>query len=92
MRYNKDFKFSENSKLLEYKGNDADVIIPDGVTSIEAYAFYGCKSLTSIKIPDSVTEIGKDAFEYCANLKSVTFPDGVTKIGEDAFYGCEKLN
>ena len=37
-------------------------IIPNSVTSIGNYAFYGCSSLTSITIPTSVTSIGGQAF------------------------------
>ena len=37
-------------------------IIPNSVTSIGNYAFYGCSSLTSITIPTSVTSIGNQAF------------------------------
>jgi hypothetical protein len=43
--------------------------IPDSVTEIGDYAFYGCDSLTSITIPDSVTTIGWWAFQYCTSLK-----------------------
>ena len=38
---------------------------PYPVTSIGAYAFYECKSLTTIKIPNSVTSIGDYAFRSC---------------------------
>lgn len=52
------------------------------------YAFYECKSLTSIKLPSSVTEIGGHAFCVCKSLTSIKIPSSVTKIGEYAFEGC----
>ena len=36
--------------------------IPDSVTKIGQYVFFGCSSLTSVTIPDSVTTIGTLAF------------------------------
>ena len=65
--------------------------IPDSVTSIEDYVFYGCSSLTSITIPDSVTTIGNYAFYYCNSLTSVTIPDSVTTIGRSALGNCSSL-
>jgi uncharacterized repeat protein (TIGR02543 family) len=38
--------------------------IPEGVTSIGDYAFYGCTGLTSITIPGAVTSIGEYAYGY----------------------------
>lgn len=45
--------------------------IPDNVTMIEEWAFYGCTSLQSIVIPNSVTEIGVRAFCRCSSLQSI---------------------
>ena len=67
------------------------ITIPDSVTSIEDYAFYGCTSLTSITIPNSVKTIGNDAFSHCTSLKSITIPDSVTSIEDYAFYNCASL-
>ena len=39
-----------------------DLVIPDGVTVIPNYAFYGCHGLKSITIPNSVKSIGWSAF------------------------------
>ncbi len=67
-----------NGELVE------NLVIPDSVTNIGNYAFYGCESLKSITIPDSVTSIGDYAFSGCS-LTSVTIPDSVTSIGDYAF-------
>ena len=70
MRQDLFLELSEDGKTLircrkDYKGT---VVIPDGVTKIEAYAFAGCSGITSIEIPDSVKSIGFDAFYRCPVL------------------------
>ena len=68
-----------------------NTVIPNSVTSIKEYAFYGCSGLTSITIPNSVTYIGIYAFSYCSGLTSVTIPNSVTSIGFGDFEGCSGL-
>ena len=81
----------ENGVLKKYTGNGGSVIIPDGVTRIDAWAFKGCQTLTSIAIPDSVTAIGDHAFLACISLTGVAIPDSVTAIGDEAFIRCKGL-
>ena len=86
--------FNKNkTELIQYPiGNKRNsYTIPDSVTSIGAYAFEYCESLTSVTIPDSVTSIGNSAFADCYSLTSITIPDSVTSIGEDAFADCDSL-
>ena len=65
--------------------------ILDNVTSIGAYAFYGCSDLTGITIPDGVTSIGNYAFYGCSGLIEMTIPGGVASIGSYAFRSCAGL-
>jgi hypothetical protein len=54
--------------------------IPNSITKIGSYAFYGYYGLTRIVIPDSVTSIGESAFAYCDDLtiycEAYSMPDG----------------
>ncbi len=52
-----------------------DLILPDGVTRIGNFAFFGCDTLTSVTIPASVTSMGDWAFEGCNSLTSVHITD-----------------
>jgi hypothetical protein len=42
-------------------------------TTIPDYAFYGCKTLTSVTIPENITAIGGAAFQNCPALTTVIF-------------------
>ena len=77
--------------LFLYGEEIKNLVIPNSVTSIANYAFYGCDGLISVTIPKSVTSIGHYAFAYCSGLTSVTIPDGVTSIGRWAFFNCNGL-
>lgn len=68
-----------------------ELILPDGITSIESEAFSNCIGLTKINIPDGVTSIKYRAFYSCGSLTEINIPDGVTSIGDFAFWGCESL-
>ena len=67
-----------------------DLTIPDGVTSIGAYAFYNCSGLTSVTIPDSVTSIGEEAFFGCSGLEGVHITDLARWCG--IFFGDASAN
>jgi hypothetical protein len=63
--YSKDGK-----KLLVYApGKSATTfIIPEDVTSIGTFAFYGCPSLTTLVIPNNVVTVESDAIAWCESL------------------------
>ena len=79
-----------------FKVNNAEIVngtfeIPEGVTMIDAGAFYCCSNLESIKIPEGITSIGRSAFYGCTSFMSVDIPNSVTEIGERAFADCKIL-
>ena len=74
-----------NNQLL------TDLVIPDGITTIHAYAFRNCTDLTSVTIPDGVTTIGHSALYGCTSLTSVKIPDSVTTISDYAMSECTAL-
>jgi hypothetical protein len=75
--------------LFTNQSNITEVTIPNSVTSIGDWAFYGT-GLTSVTIPNSVTSIGDWAFSG-TGLTEVTIGNSVTSIGNLAFSGCTYL-
>lgn len=57
--------------------NITNIILPDGLTNINDYAFSYCTSLETITIPDNVSAIGKNVFADCHSLTKVNVPDNV---------------
>ena len=70
-------------RLVAYRGESAEVVVPDNVTGIGRRAFH-FSNVTSVTLPDSVTEIEQEAFMY-AKLTHIQFGHGIKKIGADAF-------
>ena len=75
----------------DYKNAITSVVLPDGLTRIGNYAFYGCTALTSVNIPESVTGIGSGAFSNCSSLGSITIPSNITILNHSTFYRCTSL-
>ncbi len=81
----------KNGRLVEYKGHDAKVEIPEGVTEI-AYEVFMCNTdIVEVIIPKGVGSIGGFAFFGCTSLENVRLPEGLRYIGENAFEGDIKL-
>lgn len=77
-----------------FRGKDVrQVVIPNGVERIGAYAFADCKQLSSVtflyKDPDRIHEglkiIDARAFSGCSRLTGITLPISVREIGDYAF-------
>ncbi len=81
----------QGNMLLGYYGEDTEVTIPDGITSIQGDGFRrgGPSGIEVVTIPDSVTKIGDYAFEN-TRISDLQLSDRIEYIGTGAFRGCEK--
>lgn len=67
-----------------------EVVIPDGVVSINDKAFQNFTLLTKVNIPESVTSIGSAAFANTA-ITEITLPKSLAFVAENAFSECSAL-
>ncbi len=75
----------------EYRSHIYYIELPEGLTTIGAFAFQNCSAAYTLVIPDNVTLINTGAFTGCSYLHYVTIPEGVTSIGNMAFSDCRSL-
>lgn len=85
-----DFVITEDGDLVQYRGNNTEVVVPEGVSRIGS-AFAGNKSITSIILPDSLLYIEENAFKGCSSLTKIILPDSLEYISENSFNGCSSL-
>ncbi len=70
-----------------------NLTIPDTVTAINQYAFWGQTNLEHVTMGTGIQTIGQNAFYNCYNLTGdVVFYEGLTTIGSNAFSYCSKLS
>ena len=67
------------------------VEVPEGVTTIPAYAFYGAEYLQEVSLPATLEDIDNCAFADCVSLTALSYPEGLIRIGRNAFEGCTGL-
>lgn len=64
-----------------------DLVIPNTIEKVSAFAFYQFKGLKSVIVGNGIKVIGTCAFADCTNLTSVTIPSSVKQIYGSAFRG-----
>lgn len=79
----------ETVKVVNYIGESDEVVIPDNVTEIRAYAFE-YKNVKKVTIGNGVKKILNSAFAGCSELVEVVIPESVETIGDLAFM-CDNL-
>ena len=62
-----------------------EVIIPQNLTAINDFLFFGAAHITRVVLPDGLLKIGASAFSNCKRLQECDIPQSVTEIGRAAF-------
>ena len=65
-----------------------DLVIPEGITTLNKYVFENCTEITSVTWPKSLKRIEKGVFSGCKGIEAISIPDNVEVIQPDAFSGC----
>ena len=78
-------------RLVQYQGNNRNVVIPSIVKVLQKNVFKECTALQKVTIPKGIRVIPTGAFDGCVNLEEVVLPEGLETIEKYAFRGCEKL-
>ena len=81
----------DNGVLFEYTGRGGDIVIPDGVESIDQFVFSEYPNITSVVVPEGVISIDFGAFQFCENLKSISLPNSLLRFADCVFTGCSSL-
>ncbi len=85
-------KFSVNGTVLVgYKGEDEDLVIPEGIEEIGRNVFGRAEHLKRITLPKSLKKIRAFTFSGCTGLERIVLPEGIEEIEEYAFYDCSSL-
>ena len=77
--------YYDNASLYLNGTPVTDLAIPDGVKTVNEYAFNGCGSIKTVTFPAGVEVISAYSFTECDNLKKVVIPSGTTQIAFHAF-------
>lgn len=67
------------------------IIVPEGIETIDSYAFQGCSAITKIVLPNSLRSIEWYAFDGCKSLTEINIPDSIEKLPWYCFRNCESL-
>jgi len=90
--WNGDFPLGRAHHLYSDENTEiTEVVIPEGVTRIEARAFRDADYVTSVTLPNSLTYIDQQAFRGMSHLTSINLPNGLTSLEHDLFSGCKAL-
>ena len=62
----------QGTKIVDYKGDAENIVIPDGCTEIGEEAFWNSQIMKTLTLPATVAKIGNKAFGACHRLERIS--------------------
>lgn len=81
----------DDKKVPQGNNTVTSVVIPEGVETIEKFAFYNCNKLKTVTLPESCENISAYAFANSEVLENINL-ENVNVVANHAFYKCESLS
>ena len=75
-----------------YNNEIKELIIEEGISSIDDYAFGGCVHLEKAVLPDGLKRLGEGVFESCVEVEISHFPESLDQIDLDALKDTAWMN
>ncbi|WP_343210326.1 leucine-rich repeat domain-containing protein [Anaerolentibacter hominis] len=66
--------------------------LPDKITMIPDYCFFGCYGLEEVDVPEGITYIGRWAFQNDGMLKSLSLPSTLTGFDPEFYSGNAEIS
>lgn len=68
-----------------------EVSLPEGLISLDEFAFMDCQKLQEIRLPKSLKTLGEGTFAGCHALPEIELPEDLETVGEGALMNCLSL-
>ena len=89
------YTYNNINYLLEYVGNDKDVVLPDNYKGqkyrVYKFALGFTSKIETVRISEGVSSINGNAFHTCNELREITLTTNITSIANSTFASCTKL-
>lgn len=80
-----------HDKVREYTAREEVMVIEEGVTEIDKYAFLNIKGLKEVYLPSTLEKIREGAFRGCSDLEKVHCSSPIVIVKNGAFKRANKL-
>lgn len=77
--------WSADTPWKQYRFQITNLDLPEGMTYIGAFAFWGLDGLKEVVLPEGLIETADYSFANCQGIKSFTFPSTLATVGNGMF-------